>query len=87
MRALHVMEAVRLSPVKGSCQRPGCTNPGKLRSRRRRGGWCPVHPRLVIQLQRRSRDPAGGAEGMIVTQGGRFSGYGFYVLKGKPVFL
>lgn len=24
---------------------------------------------------------------MIVTQGGRFGGYGFYLLKGKPVFL
>ena len=24
---------------------------------------------------------------MIVTQGGRFAGYGFYPLKGKPVFL
>jgi arylsulfatase len=31
--------------------------------------------------------PQGGGEGMIVTQGGRFGGYGFYVLKGKPVFL
>src|SRR5262249_15334910 len=31
--------------------------------------------------------PQGGAEGIIVTQGGRFGGYGFYVLKGKPVFL
>jgi arylsulfatase len=31
--------------------------------------------------------PQGGAEGMIVTQGGRFGGYGFYVLKGKLVFL
>jgi arylsulfatase len=31
--------------------------------------------------------PKGGAEGMIVTQGGRFGGYGFYLLKGKPVFL
>ncbi len=31
--------------------------------------------------------PQGGAEGMIVTQGGRFGGYGFYVLNGKPVFL
>ena len=31
--------------------------------------------------------PPGGANGMIVTQGGRFGGYGFYVLKGKPVFL
>lgn len=31
--------------------------------------------------------PAGGCEGMLITQGGRFGGYGFYVLKGKPVFL
>jgi arylsulfatase len=31
--------------------------------------------------------PAGGGEGMIVTQGGRFGGYGFYLLKGKPVFV
>ena len=31
--------------------------------------------------------PAGGAEGMLITQGGRFGGYGFYVLKSKPVFL
>ena len=31
--------------------------------------------------------PAGGGEGVIVTQGGRFGGYGFYVLKGRPVFV
>jgi arylsulfatase len=38
--------------------------------------------------------PEGGAEGMIVTQGGRFGGWGFYLTtgiagvgKGKPVFL
>ena len=38
--------------------------------------------------------PEGGAEGMIVTQGGRFGGYGFFLSKGelgvgrgKPVFL
>jgi arylsulfatase len=30
---------------------------------------------------------AGGAEGMILTSGGRFAGYGFYLLKSKPVFL
>ena len=30
--------------------------------------------------------PHGGAEGMIVTLGGRFGGYGLYLLKGKPVF-
>ncbi|HBN75548.1 MAG TPA: arylsulfatase [Planctomycetaceae bacterium] len=31
--------------------------------------------------------PESGAEGMILTSGGRFCGYGFYLLKGKPVFL
>jgi len=31
--------------------------------------------------------PQGGAEGMILTSGGRFAGYGLYLLKGKPVFL
>jgi arylsulfatase len=31
--------------------------------------------------------PQGGVEGMILTSGGRFGGYGFYILKGKPVFL
>lgn len=31
--------------------------------------------------------PQGGGDGMIVTHGGRFGGYGFYVLQGKPVFL
>jgi arylsulfatase len=30
--------------------------------------------------------PEGGAEGMLVTSGGRFGGWGFYLLKGKPVF-
>jgi hypothetical protein len=31
--------------------------------------------------------PAGGGDGMMLTSGGRFAGYGFYLLKGKPVFL
>jgi arylsulfatase A-like enzyme len=30
--------------------------------------------------------PEGGAEGMLVTDGGRFAGYGFYLLKGRAVF-
>ncbi len=29
----------------------------------------------------------GGGDGMVVTSGGRFGGYGFYILKGKPVWL
>ncbi len=30
--------------------------------------------------------PEGGGDGMIITQGGRFTGYGFYINKGKPTF-
>jgi arylsulfatase len=30
--------------------------------------------------------PDGGAEGMLITDGGRFAGYGFYLKKGVPVF-
>jgi arylsulfatase len=30
--------------------------------------------------------PQGGAEGMLNTLGGRFGGYGLYLVKGKPVF-
>ena len=28
--------------------------------------------------------PEGGGDGMIITQGGRFTGYGLFVSKGKP---
>ncbi len=31
--------------------------------------------------------PASGGDGMILTSGGRFAGYGFYILNGKPVWL
>jgi arylsulfatase len=31
--------------------------------------------------------PAGGAEGMLLTSGGRFGGYGFYLKNSKPVWL
>jgi arylsulfatase len=31
--------------------------------------------------------PATGGDGMILTSGGRFGGYGFYILNGKPVWL
>jgi arylsulfatase len=30
--------------------------------------------------------PASGAEGMMLTSGGRFGGYGFYLKNGKPVW-
>ena len=31
--------------------------------------------------------PEGGGEGMLMTQGGRFAGWGFYLVEGKPVFV
>ncbi len=31
--------------------------------------------------------PEGGAEGMMLTSGGRFGGYGFYLKESKPVFV
>jgi arylsulfatase A-like enzyme len=30
--------------------------------------------------------PDGGGDGVLITQGGRFGGYGFYIVKGKPTF-
>ncbi|GLI91237.1 arylsulfatase [Methylocystis echinoides] len=30
--------------------------------------------------------PQGGGDGMLITQGGRFGGYGFYLRQGRPVF-
>jgi len=30
--------------------------------------------------------PQNGGDGVLITQGGRFAGYGFYLLAGKPVF-
>jgi hypothetical protein len=30
--------------------------------------------------------PQGGGEGMLATMGGRFGGYGLYLLKGRPIF-
>ncbi len=30
--------------------------------------------------------PEGGGEGVLATQGGRFNGWGLYLLQGKPVF-
>jgi arylsulfatase len=32
-------------------------------------------------------DTTNGGEGVVLTSGGRFGGYGLYLLKGKPVFL
>ena len=42
---------------------------------------------LVVYLIKAEVEiPKGGAEGMLLTHGGRFAGWGLYLLKGKPVF-
>ena len=51
-------------------------------------GWGGA-PRVLDQSYAITADieiPDVGADGVIVTQGGRFGGYGFYLLKSKPVF-
>ena len=41
------------------------------------------HPEQVVHHYRRGRDSKGGAQGMIVTDGGRFGGYGLFLSKGE----
>nr|WP_246340217.1 arylsulfatase [Ancylobacter tetraedralis] len=47
-------------------------------------------PQLLATSYRITADvdvPADGGNGMILTQGGRFGGHGFYILNGKPVYV
>ncbi len=49
-----------------------------------------VAPNVInrsFSLEARIVVPEGGASGVLVTQGGRFGGYGLYVADGKPVFV
>ena len=50
------------------------------------GGAAPVLLNTSFTITAEIDVPQAGAEGMIVTEGGRFGGYGFYLLKGKPTF-
>jgi sulfatase-like protein len=49
-------------------------------------GAAPDLKNKSYQIKAEVEIPKGGAEGMLLTHGGRFSGYGLYVLKSKPVF-
>ncbi len=39
------------------------------------------------EIEAKVKIPEDGAEGLIMTQGGRFNGLGLYFIKGKPVFM
>jgi len=53
-------------------------------------GWIePLAPEERRQPYRITADveiPEGGAEGVLMTQGGRFNGLGLYLLQGRPIF-
>jgi len=49
-------------------------------------GAAPDLKNKSYQIKAEVAIPKGGAEGMLLTHGGRFSGWGLYLLKGKPVF-
>jgi arylsulfatase len=49
-------------------------------------GAAPDTKNKSYQIKAEIDVPKRGAEGMLLTQGGRFGGYGLYLLKGKPVF-
>jgi len=50
------------------------------------GGAAPDLKNKSYQIKAEVEIPKGGAESILITHGGRFSGYGLYLLKGKPVF-
>jgi arylsulfatase A-like enzyme len=49
-------------------------------------GAAPDVKNKSYQIQAEVVIPQSGADGMLLTHGGRFAGYGLYLLKGKPVF-
>jgi arylsulfatase len=49
-------------------------------------GAAPDLKNKSYQIKAEVEIPKAGAEGMLITHGGRFSGYGLYLLKGRPVF-
>ena len=50
-------------------------------------GGAPILLNASYTINADVKIPQGGAEGMINTNGGRFGGYGLYLLKNKPVFV
>jgi arylsulfatase len=49
-------------------------------------GAAPDLKNKSYQIKAEVEIPKGGAEGVLITHGGRFSGWGLYLLEGRPVF-
>ena len=84
----HAPQQVHLAESRTT--RPaGPSSPIRARSptcRSRATGGAPTLLNRSYTITAEVEIPQGGAEGMLVTDGGRFAGYGFYLLKGRPVF-
>jgi arylsulfatase len=99
MQELFLVEATRYQVLpldNSSLTRMIQPRPGPAAGRKQFTYTAPVFgiqanaaPNILNRSYRISADievPQGGANGMLITQGGRFSGWGFYLRDGKPVF-
>jgi arylsulfatase len=99
MQALFLAEAARnkVLPLDASAlDRFVTPRPGPAAGRQQFVYTAPLHslqaataPNLQNRAYRITAEievPAGGGNGMIVTHGGRFGGYGLYLLQGRPTF-
>lgn len=99
MQELWLMEATRYQvlPVNNSAISGMITpRPGPAAGRKQfvytasvAGIQANAAPAILNRSYRITADievPQGGANGMLITQGGRFSGWGLYLREGKPVF-
>ncbi|MBR0670474.1 arylsulfatase [Roseomonas soli] len=98
MQELFTMEATRnqVFPLNNSGAAMVAQRPGPAAGRRQfvyTGPSCCTQANAAPNILNRSyritaeiEVPQGGANGMLVTQGGRFAGWGLYLREGRPVF-
>ncbi|MBW6398628.1 arylsulfatase [Roseomonas sp. HJA6] len=98
MQELFIMEATRnqVFPLNNSIAAMISTRPGPAAGRSRfvyTGSSCCTQANAAPNILNRSyritaeiEVPEGGANGMLVTQGGRFAGWGLYLHEGRPTF-
>ena len=101
LQELFLVEAAKYNvfPLDNSVARARCSRRGRARPPggtcspiRARCPACPTAaaPNILTKSYTITAEvevPQGGGEGMLATLGGRFGGYGLYLLKGKPVFI
>ena len=98
LKELFIMEAQRnqVFPLNNSITAMVAPRPGPAAGRKQfvyTGSSCCTQANAAPAILNRSFRitaevdiPAGGANGVLVTQGGRFAGWGFYLKDGKPTF-